>query len=510
MKYLLFFIVIVSANAIANPRITIIAPFSCEDPIESYIRDITQQAFFTTAQLILISKNSDKHVKSTIGLYQEIFNNILFIECPSHTLDSGLINTAIKAAQAPYLSIVSPGNYRDSKILARQLEELEANQAIDVVYSDFYITNDQAGFNDDHKSKWSCIQLPEFNKQLLYCNLVGFHYIWRADLHKKYGYFDESLSFVYLWEFWNRCASLGSQFKKIEGIAGNYFFNFYKSNQKLLSDVDLARFFDEERELRATYNAMWDIHYNFPEKPFVIVIASYNNKRWYKRNLESVFSQHYTNYRVIYIDDCSPDQTGALVEEYCNAHNQKNNVTLIKKQERCGATANIYQAVHLCKKQEIVVILDGDDWLAHTQVLNHLNAIYQDESIWLTYGQFQWFPYNTLGLSAELPQWVIRQNKVREYSWVTSHLRSFYAGLYHKIKKEDLFYEGKFYTMTGDLAIMYPMIEMAGIHTKFVDEVLYIYNKANSLNDDQVNLSMQVSLGAQMRERRRYSAISHW
>ena len=40
------------------------------------------------------------------------------------------------------------------------------------------------------------------------------------------------------------------------------------------------------------------------DKHFVFIIASYNNKQWYKPNLDSVFSQKYKNYHVIYTDDC--------------------------------------------------------------------------------------------------------------------------------------------------------------------------------------------------------------
>jgi glycosyltransferase involved in cell wall biosynthesis len=52
------------------------------------------------------------------------------------------------------------------------------------------------------------------------------------------------------------------------------------------------------------------------EKNIVIVTASYNNKDWYKQNLDSVFVQKYQNYRLIYIDDCPPDGTYELVKEY--------------------------------------------------------------------------------------------------------------------------------------------------------------------------------------------------
>ncbi len=235
----------------------------------------------------------------------------------------------------------------------------------------------------------------------------------------------------------------------------------------------------------------------------MIVTASYNNFLWYARNLDSVFNQEYSNYRLIYIDDNSNDGTGMLVREYIAKHGKESLVTLMCNQERRGATENIYNAIQTCDKNEIVIILDGDDW----HVLNHLNRIYQDPNVWLTYGQFQWFPNNAPGFAHEVPQSILQENKIREYSWVTTHLRTFYAGLYHQIKKEDLLYEGKFYPMTGDLAIMFPLVELAGTHCKFVDEVLCIYNTANVINDDKVDGHKQNNLGGHIRAKQRYCAI---
>jgi glycosyltransferase involved in cell wall biosynthesis len=36
----------------------------------------------------------------------------------------------------------------------------------------------------------------------------------------------------------------------------------------------------------------------------------------YKRNLDSILQQNYTNYKVYYIDDYSTDKTGEFVEKY--------------------------------------------------------------------------------------------------------------------------------------------------------------------------------------------------
>ena len=42
---------------------------------------------------------------------------------------------------------------------------------------------------------------------------------------------------------------------------------------------------------------------------FVIITPSYNNEEWVEPNLASMLNQTYTNWRTIYINDCSTDNT---------------------------------------------------------------------------------------------------------------------------------------------------------------------------------------------------------
>ena len=50
---------------------------------------------------------------------------------------------------------------------------------------------------------------------------------------------------------------------------------------------------------------------------------------------------------------------------------------------------------------------------------------------------------------------------------------------------------GKYWSVAGDLAFMFPMFEMAGKeHYRFMDTINYIYNEANPLNDHKVNMQV--------------------
>ena len=69
------------------------------------------------------------------------------------------------------------------------------------------------------------------------------------------------------------------------------------------------------------------------EKHFIVLIPSYKNSQWYKKNLDSIFMQKYSNYHILYIDDCSPDGTGDLVEKYIKEKKQEHKVILIKNTE---------------------------------------------------------------------------------------------------------------------------------------------------------------------------------
>lgn len=245
------------------------------------------------------------------------------------------------------------------------------------------------------------------------------------------------------------------------------------------------------------------------EKPFVVVVPSYNNSSFYKRNLDSIFSQNYGNFRVIYIDDASTDGTGELVRRYIEQAGLNNRIALIQNRKRVGALANKYKGAWLCAPDEIYVDLDGDDWFAHEDVLQRLNQEYANPEVWVTYGQFIYYPSGAPGWAAQVPEEVIVSNSFREYTWVTTALRTFYAGLFQKIKRKDLLHEGAFFPMAGDLAFMFPVVEMAGSHSRFIPDILYVYNVTTMIHDVVTDPEYQKQLGWLIRERQRYEPISN-
>lgn len=144
---------------------------------------------------------------------------------------------------------------------------------------------------------------------------------------------------------------------------------------------------------------------------FVIIIPSYNNEEYYFRNLESVVHQKVdAPFEIVYINDCSTDRTGMLVDAYVKERHLEDKVKVIHNSQRVGnALGNLYTAIHECADHKIIVTVDGDDFLAHDRVLARLQQEYADPNVWMTYGQFMYYPQNSLGFCAELPSGLWKQ-----------------------------------------------------------------------------------------------------
>jgi glycosyltransferase involved in cell wall biosynthesis len=245
-----------------------------------------------------------------------------------------------------------------------------------------------------------------------------------------------------------------------------------------------------------------------PERPLVVTIPSYQNARYWERNLQSVLGQDYANFRVLYTDDASTDGTAEQVAAYAAGHPQGGRLTLLRNATRRGAMANLYRMVHACADHEVVLTVDGDDWLAHPLVLKRVNETYADEDVWITWGQYRTHPDQALGCAGGIPPEVVAGNAYRDHDWRSSHLRTFRAWLFKRIAACDLMIEGEWAPMAWDVPMMFAMLEMSGEHGRFLDEVLYVYNDENPLNEHKLDRARQQRIERHFRARPRYARLA--
>ena len=241
---------------------------------------------------------------------------------------------------------------------------------------------------------------------------------------------------------------------------------------------------------------------------FAIISPSYNNEKYCTKHLESLRIQTYQHWHLYYTNDSSQDRTGLLVESYIRTNNLSNTCTIVHNTKRKGAMANIYAMVHKVSKNKVIVHLDGDDALAHPGVLETLAKMYENPNVWASYGNYKIHPNDVPSECRAFPEHVLKNNSFRFFHWSASHVKTYYAALFHKIRKEDLMYKNKFVHVASDVCFMMPICEMASKgHIRFIPEILYIYNAENPLNDDATRRAEVVEVDKAIRAKKRYKPL---
>lgn len=184
---------------------------------------------------------------------------------------------------------------------------------------------------------------------------------------------------------------------------------------------------------------------------------------------------------------------------------------------RATALPNIHQGIiNFCTDPEdIVVILDGDDSLKGKTVLSYINQYYNNnKDCWFMYGSSIWTDGRKC-CSSPYPEFEFKN--LRAAPFRISHIRTFRAGLYHKIAEQDPEFKcmrddnGEWYTSTYDVALCYPMLEMAGFsHVFHNKEKLYIYNRDNPLSDDKVDQIKQWSIHEEILKKKPFKIIENY
>ena len=154
--------------------------------------------------------------------------------------------------------------------------------------------------------------------------------------------------------------------------------------------------------------------------------------------------------------------------------------------------------------------VDLDDWLAHPDALAHAFEAHQ-AGAWVTYGSFVHADGEKVVIYPHQAGWTIRQD-----SWRASHLKTFRAGLFQRIRKPDLQVlvgaerRLEWITRAVDLAVMFPILEMAGYErTTFIPETLVVYNygASTSANASQEVLAFEKDCERIIRARFPYALL---
>jgi glycosyltransferase involved in cell wall biosynthesis len=236
----------------------------------------------------------------------------------------------------------------------------------------------------------------------------------------------------------------------------------------------------------------------------IVMTTFYNAENYIENCVQSLLNQDFKNFKCYLIDDCSTDNSSLIAKKLIAGDNR---FELIINSDRKYKNQNYYNILNLkseIDENDVVVELDGDDWLSNDEVLFKINKVYSNNNIWITNGSFKYLSGH-MGFS--MPQ--IDFENLRKSRFTASHLRTWRVFLWRAIKIEDHKDDfDEFLKVNADLAYMLPMLEMASSeHYRFVPDVCLIYNDQNPINDHKVDLDYVNLIADKIRKRKKYKKL---
>lgn len=115
-----------------------------------------------------------------------------------------------------------------------------------------------------------------------------------------------------------------------------------------------------------------------------IIVPNYNHEEYLRERLDSIYSQTYSNYEVILLDDCSTDLSRTILEEYANEHFW--NTRCVFNEQNGGMVFNQWNKGIELARGELIWIAESDDY-SSPDFLEKMVSLFKYESIMLAFSK---------------------------------------------------------------------------------------------------------------------------
>jgi glycosyltransferase involved in cell wall biosynthesis len=225
--------------------------------------------------------------------------------------------------------------------------------------------------------------------------------------------------------------------------------------------------------------------------------------------LKSIRAQSFRRWEAIVTIDATVDQTAAAAFA---ARGGDDRIDIRLNSQRLYAMANLLQGIRRSNAgpDDVIVILDGDDWFATDRALERIVAEYEQQGCWMTYGS--WItndPSRTGDGAGRWPAYPDGTKAFRETPWLGTAVRSWKKWLWDRIDDRDFRdRDGHYVKVVEDQAAMLPMLEMSGTdRARHIADVLMIYNRMTPHACGKVHLSLMRETAAYLRRRPAYHRL---
>jgi glycosyltransferase involved in cell wall biosynthesis len=207
---------------------------------------------------------------------------------------------------------------------------------------------------------------------------------------------------------------------------------------------------------------------------FVFMVTYRNCAPFLVRCAESLLAQDHVDWVAYFRDDASTDGGSDLLPA-------DPRIVVQRRPERGGGLRNVHEGIvtNPMSPDDVVCWMDGDDYLVGSGALGVVAGLYRRRDCLVSYGQYETCQSGTGHCRAYTRA---EFAGLRSCGFVASHLKTFRHKVYMEAMRQDPGCEryrdgdGGFFDMANDVALMTPLLEIAGFdRVAFNPEVVYHY-----------------------------------
>jgi glycosyltransferase involved in cell wall biosynthesis len=205
---------------------------------------------------------------------------------------------------------------------------------------------------------------------------------------------------------------------------------------------------------------------------FEVIMRARNAEDYIVKAIKSLLWQDYQHWHCTIALDCSTDNTLERILAFLVPFGK---FTLKWQFNHVGLVKNMVDAIEFAQPQKttVLAVLDGDDWLRRDALSIVAKKYSKHPDTLLTYGSYI---KESKGARTKTSRPYPPDAIVRNYRWQASHLKTFKSALWDKLPIEHLKHNGSWLPAASDVAIMLPMMEIAGLdRCRHVHQTIYHY-----------------------------------
>ena len=214
----------------------------------------------------------------------------------------------------------------------------------------------------------------------------------------------------------------------------------------------------------------------FKNKTIGVIVPVYKVEKYIAECIESILAQTYTNFRLILVNDGTPDNAGKICDEYANKDPR---ITVIH-QENAGVTRARARGVEEAEDCEFITFVDGDDMI--TPIALQIFIANIDDNTDIAMSKVLMYNANDIKKLRPNTKYKIQNNKkisLEEFKSTVIFLR---GGIGGKIYRKELFDKNTFNIpqdiIFGEDAIMNLRLSFnTNKQVAFINSEIYLYNQ---------------------------------